>query len=389
METITDIYELSPMQQGMLFHSLYNSTSGMYCEQRSCLLSGNLAVSAFKQAWQAVIDRHTILRTAFYWEELEKPLQVVYQRVELPWIEDDWRGLTKAEQQQKLATFLVAEQQQGFDLNHSPLMRCGLMRVEEDAYYFVWNYHHLLLDGWCNGILLKEVFAFYEAFRQGQNLFLKPSRPYRDYIAWLQQQDREQAAAFWRNTLKGLISPTVLGIGNNSFSEERDEQHYQLSASLTASLQSIIQKHRLTLNTLFQGAWALLLSRYSGESDIIFGATVSGRPPSLTDVESMVGLFINTLPVRVEVKPDAVLLSWLQDLQAQQIEKEQYSYSSLIEIQGWSDVPRGTPLFESLVIFENYPISLDKALQGWSDQLTISDGYGVEKTNYPDRKSVV
>ena len=102
METISDIYELSPMQQGMLFHSLYNSTSGMYCEQRSCLLKGELSVSAFKQAWQAVIDRHTILRTAFYWQEVENPLQVVYQRVELPWIEYDWRGLTKTEQEEKL-----------------------------------------------------------------------------------------------------------------------------------------------------------------------------------------------------------------------------------------------------------------------------------------------
>ncbi|MEL4897612.1 amino acid adenylation domain-containing protein [Crocosphaera sp. Alani8] len=389
METISDIYELSPMQQGMLFHSLYNSSSGMYCEQRSCLLTGKLSISAFKQAWQAVINRHTILRTAFYWEEVEKPLQVVYQEVELPWIEYDWRGLTEQEQEEKLGSFLLVEQQQGFDLNYAPLMRCGLMQVREDAYYFVWNYHHLLLDGWCNGILLKEVFAFYEAFRKEQNLFLQPTRPYKDYITWLQQQNQEQATAFWKNSLQGLISPTVLSIGNNSVSEERKEKHYQLSNSLTTSLQTIIQKHRLTLNTLFQGAWALLLSHYSGESDIIFGATVSGRPPSLTDVESMVGLFINTLPVRIEIKSTTFLLPWLQSLQTQQIEKEQYSYSSLIEIQGWSEVPRGTALFESLVIFENYPISLDKALQGWSNQLTISEGQGVEKTNYPVTVSVL
>ena len=389
METISDIYELSPMQQGMLFHSLYNSTSGMYCEQRSCLLKGELSVSAFKQAWQAVIDRHTILRTAFYWEEVENPLQVVYQRVELPWIEYDWRGLTKTEQEEKLTAFLVNEQEKGFTLDHAPLMSCGLMQVEENAYYFVWNYHHLLLDGWCNGILLKEVFAFYEAFRQERNLFLTPSRPYGDYIAWLQEQDKEQAETFWKNTLNGLNSPTLLTIGNNVSSDERDEQHYQLSESLTTSLQTIIQKHRLTLNTLFQGAWALLLSHYSGESDIIFGATVSGRPPSLTDVESMVGLFINTVPVRIKVKPDAYLLPWLQSLQTQQIEKEQYSYSSLIDIQGCSNIPRGTPLFESLVIFENYPISLDKALEGWSKNLTISDGRGVEKTNYPLTLSVL
>ncbi|MEM8777867.1 MAG: amino acid adenylation domain-containing protein, partial [Cyanobacteria bacterium P01_G01_bin.49] len=389
METIADIYELSPMQQGMLFHSLYNPLSGMYCEQRSCLLSGNLSVSAFKRAWQQVIDRHTILRTAFHWEELEKPLQVVYQTVELPWVEYDWRELTASEQQEKLAAFLAAEQQQGFDLNNAPLMRCALMQVREDAYYFVWNYHHLLLDGWCNGILLKEVFAFYEAFHQGQSLLLKPSRPYRDYIAWLQQQDREQAEVFWRKTLKGLSTPTHLGIGNNSSSENRNEQYYQFSNALTEALQTLIQQHRLTLNTLFQGAWALLLSRYSGETDIIFGATVSGRPPSLTDVESMVGLFINTLPVRVQVKAEASLLPWLQTLQIQNIEKEQYSYSSLIEIQKWSEIPRGTPLFESLVIFENYPISLDKALQGWSDHLTISEGQGVEKTNYPLTLSVL
>lgn len=388
MENIADIYELSPMQQGMLFHTLYAPKSGVYFEQRNCILHGKLNVTAFKQAWQQVVARHPVLRTSFYWEEIDKPLQVVYQSVDLPWVEYDWLGLTPTEQEEQLEAFLQADREQSFELNRAPLMRCALIKVREDAYQFVWSHHHLLMDGWCNAIILKEVLSFYEAFNKSQNLYLNTPRLYRDYIIWLQQQNNSQAEAFWRQALQGFTAPTPLvvnaNVGNLSNQKEiYDHQYLQLSATFTAALQSLAAQHHLTLNTLVQGAWGLLLSRYSGERDVVFGATVSGRPTSLSGVEFMVGLFINTLPVRMQVSPEAELLPWLQQLQAEQIEREQYSYSSLIDIQGWSDVPRGTPLFESLVVFENYPVSLDAFLQEWSGSLEITKGRGFEQTNYP------
>ena len=392
MDNIIDLYELSPMQQGMLFHSLYSPKSGIYFEQRSCKIKGKLNISAFKIAWQKVIERHTILRTAFYWEEVEKPLQVVYKQINLPWVEENWQDLTINQQANKLEKFLQADRQKGFNLNQPPLMRCALLQVQSDEYYFVWSHHHLLMDGWCNGILLKEVFSFYQAACQGKSLFLTPPRPYRDYIEWLQRQDIAIAKQFWRDKLNNFTAPTPLIKDSRTVTSQQNinnEQQIKLSVDLTNKLQEFAQQHRLTLNTITQGIWAILLSRYSGENNIIFGATVSGRPPDLPSVESIVGLFINTLPVRVNLSEDKELLPWLQQLQTQQIEQESFSYSSLIDIQQWSDLPPGVGLFESLVIFENYPVSIETVLQGWSDDLQISQARGFERTNYPLSLTVI
>ncbi|MBW4650218.1 MAG: amino acid adenylation domain-containing protein [Kastovskya adunca ATA6-11-RM4] len=385
MENIADIYELSPMQQGLLFHSLYAPDSGVYFNQFSCTIEGNLNVAAFQQAWQQVVERYPILRTAFYWEELEKPLQVVHRQVEIPWQQHDWRHLSATKQQEQLATFLKGDREQGFELNQAPLMRCILIQFTDDTYQFIWSHHHLLIDGWSLPIILKEVFAFYDAFDQGKELYLPTSRPYRDYIIWLQQQDLSQAEAFWRQELQGFTAPTPLAVGKaanlSNHKPTYAEQDLQLSQAIATELQSVARQHRLTLNTLVQGAWAFLLSRYSGEAEVVFGATVSGRPNSLPKVESMVGLFINTLPVRVQVPGDASLLLWLQQLMQQQVAREPYSYSSLVEIQGWIDVKRDLPLFESILGFENYPV--DASIQELSDNLTISNVHIVERTNYP------
>ena len=209
-ENIEDIYPLSPMQQGILFHTLYASEPGMYCAQWSCTLHGNLQVSAFKQAWQRVVDRHPVLRTAFNWEPRDEPFQVVYRHVELPWRQHDWRSMSAVEQERQLEAFLAEDRAQGFELSKAPLMRLTLLQLAEDTYQFVWSLHHLLLDGWSLPLLLQEVFQMYDAFRAGRELHLDVSRPYGDYIAWLQQQDLSQAEAFWRQTLKGFTTPTVL-----------------------------------------------------------------------------------------------------------------------------------------------------------------------------------
>jgi amino acid adenylation domain-containing protein/non-ribosomal peptide synthase protein (TIGR01720 family) len=385
-ENIEDLYELSPMQQGMLFHSLAAPESGVYVEYVSCTVQGKLNIPAFKRAWQQVMERHPVWRTSFYWEGFDKPLQVVNQHVSLPWQQFDWRVLPPVEQQEQLEAFLQTERKRGFELSEAPLMRLALIQMGEDIYEFIWSHHHLLLDGWSLSLVLKEVFAFYEAFCQGQDLQLKRSRPYRDYIAWLQEQDLAEAEAFWRQALSGLSAPTPLRVDRalgslSSEVESYDEQEIQLSVEATASLQSLARGHQLTVSTLVHGAWAILLSRYSGQEDVVFGATVSGRPADLAGVESMVGLFINTLPIRVQASPEAFLLDWLKQLQAQQIELRQYEYSSLVQVQGWSDVPRGLPLFESIVVFENYPVNA--SLGSPEGRLEFLNVRGVERTNYP------
>ncbi|HBL59459.1 MAG TPA: non-ribosomal peptide synthetase [Cyanobacteria bacterium UBA8803] len=384
-EQIEDIYELSSMQQGMLFHTLADSNSGMYFEQLSCTLQGNLDVSKFKQAWQRVVERHPILRTAFFWEELEKPYQVVYRRVDLPWEVQDWRELSPQEQEKQLEAFLKADRERGFELSRSPLIRLTLIRIAEDAYHFVRSHHHILLEGWSWSLLWKEVYSFYEAFCHGKDLDLERPRPYRDYITWLQQQDLSKAEAFWRQQLKGFTTPTPLGINRvpgslPSQKQECDRQRILLSATETAALQSLARQHKLTLNILLQGAWALLLSRYSREDDVVFGATSSGRSTALAGVESIVGLFINTLPLRVRVSPDAFLLPWLEQLQAQQLEALQYEYTPLAQIQGWSEIPRNQPLFESILVFNNYFVDSSRAKL--SESLRASNYRSFEKTNY-------
>ncbi|KAB8320090.1 non-ribosomal peptide synthetase [Tolypothrix campylonemoides VB511288] len=387
MDNITDIYELSPMQQGMLFHTLYAPNSGVYFQQLICTLDGDLQVSALQQAWEEVVTRHPVLRTSFHWDELDKPLQVVHAKVNLPWEQQNWLGLTEDEQEKRLEAFLESDRQLGFDLNQAPLMRFTLIQVAETTWQLVWSNHHLLLDGWCLSIIFKEVFAFYEAFSQGKDIYLDiTSRPYRDYIAWLQQQNLAQAEAFWRQTLWEFNVPTPL-FGSKSFNgistqeEKYDQQHLWVSETLFSALQTLARQHHLTISTFIQGVWALLLSYYSGESDVVFGVTVSGRPATLLGVESMVGLFINTLPARVQVSNDLSLMSWLQQLQAQQVEREQYAHTPLIDIQGWSDVPRGMALFESIVVFENYP--LEVALQEQVAGLSIQNVRSLEHTNYP------
>lgn len=386
MDNVAEFYPLSPMQQGMLFHSLYAPKSALYFGQLSYSFHGDFDTAAFLQAWQKVIERHPILRTFFVWEKLKEPVQVVQQQVELPSQMMDWRELSAAEQQQRLDEFLRADRERGFQFSKAPLMRLTLIRLSDDVYRFIWSHHHLLVDGWSVPILLGEIFAYYEAFRQGQELQLPASPPYREYISWLHRQDLVKAETFWRQYLKGVSAPTPLGLantvaGNQSDDSSAGDQLIELSTETTTALQSLARRYQLTLNTLVQGAWAILLSRFSGERDVIFGATVAGRPADLPGSEKMIGIFINTLPVRVKVNWDESLLTWLKKLQEQQAEMRQYEYSPLVQVHGWSEVPRDQSLFESILVFENYPIQ--RGSGGKRKTLKLSNADFYERTNYP------
>jgi amino acid adenylation domain-containing protein len=367
----TSPYQLSHMQQGMLFHTLESKEPGGDIEQMICTLHETLKISAFRQAWQRVVERHSILRTSFCWEELAVPLQTVDLHVQLPWEQQDWRHLSASEQEDKLNAYLQADRQRGFELTKAPLMRLALFQLAETHYKVIWTFHHILLDGRSFLILLKEVFAFYEAFCQGEDLQLEQPRPYRDYIEWLQQQDLANAEAFWRQTLRDFTASTPLVVeravrGGHSQESGHGEEEIQLSEAVTSALKSLAQEHELTLNILVNGAWALLLSRYSGEEDVVFGATRACRRSALEGAESMVGLFINTLPLRVRVSPDLSLLSWLKELRSQWIALRDYEHTPLMKVQKWSDIPPGRSLFESLVVFENYQLTSALQVQGGS-----------------------
>ncbi|MDY7023527.1 MAG: amino acid adenylation domain-containing protein, partial [Cyanobacteriota bacterium] len=259
------------------------------------------------------------------------------------------------------------------------------MQLTDNTYKLIWTQHHLILDGWSAGLVMKEVLNIYQALSVGEQLSLPKTRPYGEYIAWLNKQDMLSAEKFWKQQLQGLTTPTYWRIEKNVNSQDsknqQAEQQIKLSKTTTSALQSFAQNHQLTLNTILQGTLAILLSRYSDRKDIIFGATSSGRPVNLTGVESMVGLFINTLPVRVRVPGDAVLISWLKKLQIQQSEALQYEYTSLLEIQSWSDISAGLPLFNTILVVENYPI--DTTLLQQDKSLIIQDVDSIEWTNFP------
>ncbi len=381
LENVADIYRLSPVQHGMLFHTLYAPETGVYFEQFCPAYGKGFDPDTFVRSWQQALDRHPVLRTAFLWEDLEEPVQVVHRRVELPVDRQDWRGLPAAEQRQRLADYMAADRRRGFELSRPPLLRLGLIRLGDEDWRVAWSYSHLLLDGWSAGLVMREVFAVYQAAAGGQTVRLESRRPYKDYILWLRRQDLAEAEAYWRRVLAGFAEATPLGVDGpaGGMAGGNAEAAYELplarlNAAATARLKSFAQRHRLTSSTLVQGAWAVLLSRYGASRDVVFGVTVSGRPPALKGVDSMLGCFINTLPARVRVPAAAELGAWLKELQASGLELRRYEHSPLQQVLGWSAVPRQLPLFESIVVFEGF--TADSTFE-----MTHSGTF--QRTNYP------
>jgi amino acid adenylation domain-containing protein/non-ribosomal peptide synthase protein (TIGR01720 family) len=379
---LEDMYTLTPLQQGMLLHSEMAKSDGMYIAQLSFSIKGEFKLPAFLQAWQEVINRHAILRTAFLWGENVEPQQLVFSGVPVPAIEVDLRHLSKESQLIEIKESQRNDREKNFHLDEAPLMRFTFLRTADNEFTCIWSYHHVLMDGWSLPIVLGEVFQYYEAFSRGQTLQLPTPKPYRDYIAWLKRQDQTEAKSFWQEQLKGFDTPLSLRFDRKK-TRDRGYQSITriLSAEVTSFIQEMAKQHRLTISTILQGAWGLLLGRTHHTTDILFGATSSGRPTELVGSEQMVGLFINTIPVRVTLPAKEDVLTWLHKLQTKQVEAREYSSPSLVDIQGWSEVPRGTNLFESIVVVENYPISQESTTSNASWKITDVDGN--EETHYP------
>jgi amino acid adenylation domain-containing protein len=374
-KNIETIYPLSPMQQGMLFHSLLAPEAGLYMPQICLTLSGQLEVAAFQQAWQQEIEQNQPLRTAFYWEQRDTPFQIVFRQVTAAWTVLDWRDLDQPEQQ--LQAWLAADRQVPFDLKRPPLLRLTLIHYGDRRYWFVLTQHHLILDGWSAALLLQRVFS---RCLQPQ-LALAPPPAYGQYITWLRQQSQEAAAEFWQHYLAGATEIQALQLATQPQGRppKFETLARQLSAPQTQALKAVAQSQGVTLNTLVQAAFALTLQRFSQSPEVVFGVTSSGRPSQLPQVGQMIGLFINTLPLRVICDPALPLPQWLQDLQQNQNQLLQYEYSALSDIQRWGGGPEA--LFEALLVFENYPVEVG-ALSSQS-VLTIERVESIEWTNLP------
>ena len=376
---IEDLYPATPVQQGLLFHSLLMPGTGMYVNQLRLTLSGELDAGALREAWREAASRHAVLRTGFAWRHGGEPLQVVRRSVELPWEEEDWSG--EGDYEAALSRWRDADVARGFDLGVAPLLRLALFSRPDGGRDLIWTTHHLLLDGWSAARLLDEVAQSYRAFAAGRTARLPAPARYRDYVAWLSAQP--SAETWWRKRLSNR-RPVTLLTESLARPQRSSPGVHQLRSTLDGDLyqrlRQTAQRRQVTLSTLAQGAFALLLARYSGRSEVAFGVTVAGRPATLPGVERMIGLFINSLPAWVSVPAAAPVSDWLRSLQAQGTELRQYEHTPLADIQTWAGRP-GEPLFDALLVFENYPV--DDLLSRTDDGLRIVSIEARDRTNYP------
>ena len=376
---IQDMYELSALQHGMLFHAMLEPEANLYLEQVVIPFSGALEPRAFEAAWHDVISGNDVLRTSFHWQEIQKPLQVVHSAARARVAHVDLRHLAAQAQHAELERFLTADRATGIRLDIAPLLRVALLRLSLTDFRLVLTFHHIILDGWSLQLLFRQFSLAYQARAAGRQPAVPPTRRYRDYIVWLQNQDLASAEAFWRHTLAGYqgAEPTLSQSRPDGRTAQYGEVEFALPEAVSAALSAASAKHRLTVNTLTQGAWAIVLSELTGADDLVFGVTVSGRPVDLERADTMLGLFINTIPLRVRISIQQRLGTWLRAIQDQQVEARQYEFTPLVQIQQWSDVPHGASLFNTILGFENYPVQAE-ARRGDGAQVTFA-----ERTNYP------
>lgn len=405
MKNVEDIYPLTGMQQLMLVHALRGAGAALLEEQLACTIEGEFDTALLREAWRRAIARHPALRTAVAWQGLERPLQVVRQTVELPWTEHDWRDLSPDVQRQRLDAWWADESGSRFELTRAPLMKLTLFRLADRRWRFVCRAHHLLFDGWSLAVLLRDVLETHQALRTGAPESPPRAPAFREYLQWIEKQDASQTEAFWRDALAGFRVTTPIGNNRPPITVVRTDRQTaadgefeatephaigKLSAADTAELVASARRWQITLGTFVHAAWALLLARHAGTGDVVFGTTLSGRPADLPGVEQIVGPFINNVPLRVRLdagpdqkQPDQnqTVADWLHQVREGLSSVAAHQYSSLLEIERSSELAAGARLFDSLVVFENHPlsaISLDHFMGLKISELTVT-----ASTSYP------
>lgn len=383
-DTIEDIYRLSPLQQGILFHSLYDpeDIEAPYIAQIVDELTGTLDPGSLRRAWQLVADRHAILRTGFLWAAVSEPVQVVSRAVTVPFTELDWSGFDTGRFDASLSELTAADRRRGFDLSDAPLFRLTLIRRGADRHLLVMTFHHLLLDGWSIERVYAEVAAACQSFTHGDEPSLPPAVPYSDYIRWLAGRSRAGAEDYWRSYLCDYEPSSPFAAVPGAAGSGYEIVRAQLPEGGTDRLLGFCREHGITPNTVVQGALALLLGSLSGEDDVVFGAVTSTRPPDLAGAEDIVGVLVNTLPVRMALSPDAQVLYWLTALQADQLKSREFDYASLSDIGRWCGAEPGTQLFPCLLAYQSYP-EADLAGAGPAGHVAMSRHSAAEATGYP------
>jgi amino acid adenylation domain-containing protein len=378
--TAQDLYRLTPLQHGMLFHELYEPESHLYVEQIMIPFAGTLRWPAFTAAWQDLADHHDALRTSFHWKQISTPVQVVHDRVRLPVTAVDLHACGRSPED-----YLAADRRAGFALDRPPLFRVALLRAGADDVRLVLSFHHIILDGWSLQLLFRDFGLAYDARLDGRAPELPRPGRYRDYLVWLAEQDLASAEAFWRAHLRGYAGPSPIwsepddGGGEVTFGDHE----VVVSRELTAAITSAAGRHRITVGTLAHAAWVLAIGATVGSSDVVVGVTVAGRPAELPGADATVGLFINTIPVRTLIAPTEAVGPWLRRVQGDLLRAREHQHTPLVLAQQWSDVPAGSRLFDNILAFENYPIH-GRRPEGAAVTATFA-----ERTNYPLNAVVV
>ncbi|MBK8551804.1 MAG: amino acid adenylation domain-containing protein [Ignavibacteria bacterium] len=387
-ESVEGIYRLSGIQQGMLFHSLYDGKAGSYINQFQCGLI-EPDIEMLKKSWNIGISNHSILRSAFYYDIFRVPVQCVYRNVEIPSEESDYRNYEKDEQEKLLKEYTETDRMKGFDFNSAPLFRMGLLRLSENRYRMLMTYHHILIDGWSIQTLIKEFLNTYELLSSGKEIDAAENDRYEDYIRYIERQDKEKEENFWRNYLNGIENNTLLPFIGTTSDRTKGLGPCKLDilkfeTDTAQRINSYAQEHRITLNTLIQGVWFYLLHKYTGSKDIIYGVTVSGRPEDLHGVEKRVGIYINTIPSHATIDESKRVIDWLQEIQYQEASARQYQYTSMMDIQKWTGMQGD--LFDSTVTFQNFPMNKFKS----ADQNLKAENFVInEQNNYPLSLTVI
>ncbi|MEP0264418.1 amino acid adenylation domain-containing protein [Dokdonia sp.] len=384
-KNISSMYGLSPVQEGILFHStyLYNSeTKGntTYHTQFDVGFSSKLDMDMFKESWQYVINKHTILRTGFIYDKVNIPIQFVNKEVEVPLRFIDVTNSTDQEKEAKYQALKNEDRFEDFSFTNPPLMRITIVKFGESEFKMIWTKHHVLWDGWSGQVIIQEVIRAYTNLMYGVALEAQEEDRYEDFINYIKSIDAFEEKEFWKSYMQDFSEPSLLPFCKASHERNKGKGKYEritidFDKQLTQKISDFSKSQHVTANTLTQAVWAILLAKYTGLKDIVYGVTVSGRPADL-NYDSKVGLYINTIPLRAKIDLDQTITDFLATLQKTSVEARNFQHTSLNKIQQWNEIKGDC--FDSLLSFTNYPTK-----EGGSDQKPVLeiDSVNVKENN--------
>lgn len=382
-EKIEDIYKLSPLQEGMLFYSMYNNEPNAYVHQISFDLTGTFNLDYFKKSWAHIVEKHSVLRTSFHLEGLTIPVQCVHKNITLPLTVVDYTMKAEDEISEAVQTYIHKDANTAFEMDKAPLFRLSLLKQAENSIKFIFTTHHIISDGWSSPVLFGEYLENYKTLSEGKILVNTEAKDnYKDFISYISAKNNSEIGRYWKQQLSELTTPSLLPFSDSSKNLNKTFGNTSMVLSkgkeYVLELEGFAKKNRLTVNTIIQGIWAYLLSQYTNNETVVFGTVISGRPTEIKDIEQRIGLYINTIPLCTTVKPTTEIVSWFTDIQSNYaVSREEYGYSSLAEIQKQSSAAR--ELFDSLLVFENYPL---EAIEKAESELTISNLETKQQNNY-------